>query len=91
MEQCERIQIENKKLRKENQTLRCNQINVNQYKLWNTNDILLWILNNLFQQEIAGHDLSQINELDIDGFGIINDEDKKYLMQQMIYYQEEGV
>ena len=98
MEDNKEMEIENNSLKIQNKELKLKVINNGNYNEWNIDDIISWILSlddgrfikyenilniNLREQGIDGSHLSEINELDVQGFGITNFSDKKYLTQRI--------
>eukprot|EP01084_Bolivina_argentea_P275593 470042_1 len=90
------MEIEINKLKKENKELRRNNINTKNYKQWNWEQIIFWILSlddgkynqyenqlmkHLKEEAIEGDDLTEIKEDDLMRWGIKKFKDKKNVMK----------
>ena len=85
-------------LKDENKELKIKSINTANYKNWDTNDILIWIMSlengrlskyeqdlrrNLENEEVMGSHLDDVNEIDVKGWGVVKFGDKKFLSQKI--------
>ncbi len=92
------MEIENNRLKKENNELWRNNINPKDYKQWNWEQSALWILSlddgnynqyknelmkHLKEEEIEGDDLKDIKEDDLMRWGIKKFKDKKHLIKSI--------
>ena len=87
--------LENKDLKEQITNLKIKSIDPTKYKTWDTNDVLSWILSLdnklflqyqdklkkcLFEEQIQGNDLQDVNEIDVKGWGITKFAHKKKLV-----------
>lgn len=98
MDEQKELEIVNQELQTENKKLRLRCIDIQDYKSWNYEQVLIWIMSindgefnkykeildiSLKEEGVHGCHLEKVNEADIKGWGIKNFDDKKNLMTQI--------
>eukprot|EP01084_Bolivina_argentea_P292851 503564_1 len=98
MEEQKQCQLRIIKLKEENKQLKLKNLNINDYKDWNWEEILIWILSlndgqyskyknqlqiTMKEEGPSGKDLSDVNEVDIKRWGVTNFRDIKDLAKSL--------
>ena len=98
MEEQKELQLRNNNLEQELKEMKLKSIDINNWKNWNYQQIIIWIMSldkgrfkkyenklssSLEEEEINGSHLLRVNEADVKGWGIKNFDDKKDLVKHI--------
>eukprot|EP01084_Bolivina_argentea_P195152 334861_1 len=98
MEEHKDFELKINELSAENKRLRLKCIDTTNYEQWNHDEILMWIMSldngrftkyeqklkqSLAEEDVSGVNLQEVDVADIKGWGVVNFNDKKYLMRQI--------